>query len=492
MSTGVHREPGRPESPPGRHRLADMHGMLVFGCLLIALLWVPVPLGSNRPVAWFAWETGVYGLLAFWTLGLLLGGGRAGYSRSSARILAVFSVWLAMVFLQSLSIPGSLVAALNPVVHALQVNLGLISVAATSTLSVDPGNSYNEFLKYGSYVAVFGLVLATVTTRKRMLAAVAVVIAAGVVESLFGTFAYFVDYVIFPESGAGTGLRMGTFANGNHFANLLAMSLGVTLGMLTAVVNSQAEGRGLSFTAYTRSGKAFTLLLLAAAAVLAAGLVVSGSRPPFVFLTVSFAVIMATSWSRGSSRTGELALLPLMIAGVLVVIVSMALDGAFTRLLDAGLVDSERVLQNARGLNLLSVVWIAGVGAGNYQWMFPMFRGDDLRFVTYDYAHNDYLQTAIEQGIPIAAVLGLAVLLMLRELRRGYRQRRNPLIRGVILGCLMSTGFMLLHALIEFNFRIPANAAYFFAIAGIGIAACRIERGVRRSDGGAGNSGVSE
>lgn len=466
--------------------------MVVFGCILIALLWVPVPLGSNRPVAWFAWEAGVYGLLAFWTFGLVLGGGRPGYSRSSARVLGVFSVWLGLILLQSLPIPGNLVAILNPVVHALQVNLGLISVAATSTLSVDPGNSYNEFLKYGSYVAIFGLVLATVTTRKRMLAAIGVVIAAGALESLFGVYAYFADYVIFPESGTDAEIRTGTFVNGNHFANLLTMSLGVTLGMLTAVVNSQARGRGLTFTAYTRSGKAFTLLLLAAAAVLAAGLVVSGSRPPFVFLAVSFAVILAVGWSGNHSRTGELALLPLMIAGLLVVVVGMALDGAFTRLLDGDPGQSERVLQNAWGLKLLSVVWIAGVGAGNYQWMFPMFRGDDLRFVTYDHAHNDYLQTAIEQGIPVTAVLGLAVLLMLRELRRGYRHRRNPLIRGVILGCLMSTGFMLLHALIEFNFRIPANAAYFFAISGIGIAACRIERGVRRPGGGAATSGVSE
>ncbi|HSH42888.1 MAG TPA: hypothetical protein VK973_12260, partial [Arenicellales bacterium] len=72
--------------------------------------------------------------------------------------------------------------------------------------------------------------------------------------------------------------------------------------------------------------------------------------------------------------------------------------------------------------------------------------------------------------------------LMIREMLTGYRVRRNPVIRGVIFGCLVSTGFMLLHALVEFNFRIPANAAYFHVIAALGIAASRIDRGARGLD----------
>lgn len=492
MRRGLHSTLRRPLWCPGSRRLSEVHGIVVFACLLVALLCVPIPLGSNRPVAWFAWETGVYGLLTFWSFGLLVGADRPRLSTASSRILTLLAVWLALIFLQTVSIPGAFVAVLSPVVHALQMNLGLISIAAPKTLSVDPGNSYNELLKYGSYVAVFVLTLATVTTKNRLLTAVGLVIIAGALESMFAIYSHTTGYVIFPESYAANELRAGTFVNRNHFANLLTMCLGLTLGLLTAIVNSQPESSRLRFGMYKDVDLAVFLLILVAALLMVAGIFLSGSRAPLVLFSMSVAVMLAVARLGSGPRTGEMVLAPLVLLGAVAVVVGMGFQDSFLRLVDRDLMGGERMLQNAWGLKLLSTVWIAGVGVGNYQWVFPMFRGDDLRFVTYDHAHNDYLQTAIEQGIPVAAVLGLAVLFIVRELYRGYRRRRNPLIRGVIFGCLMSTGFMLLHALVDFSFRIPANATYFFAVSAIGIAACRIERGRRWVDKPAEKSGVDQ
>lgn len=475
-----------------RGRLGDAHGSLVFACLLLVLVLLPVPLGSNRPYAWFAWEAAVYGLFAFWTLGLLVSGHRPRLAASSVTILTVLSVWLALVLLQSMPVPEGVVAALNPVVHARQQNLGLISVTAASTLSIDAANSYNEFLKYGGYLAMFALTLATVATRARLLIIVGVIIAAGVVEALFGIYSHATGYVIFPESGAANELRAGTFVNRNHFANLLTMTLGMVFGLLTAVVNARSEPDRLSFSGYSDRDTAMVLLLLAAAVVIVAGIFVSGSRAPIVFFAAIVGVMLVVARSGPRVSTGELVLVPVVLLGAAAVVLGMGFAESFVRLLDRDILGGERMAQNVSGLHLLSAVWIAGAGAGNYQWMFPMFRGDDLRFVNYDHAHNDYLQTAVEQGIPVAAVLALGVALIVRALYRGYRLRRNPLIRGVIFGCLLSTGFMLLHALVEFNFRIPANAAYFFVIAAVGIAACRVERGRWRSRVSTAESGATE
>lgn len=477
---------------PGRARLGDIHGGIVYAGILLGLLWVPVPLGSNRPHAWFAWETGVYALLAFWALGVMLGAGRPRWSRASLQILAVLSAWLMLVLVQVIPVPGSVVAALNPVVHALQQSLGLISVATTSTLSVDPGNTYNELLKYGSYVAVFALTLAVVTSKRRLLTVVCVVILAGVAESLFGIYSHVTGYVLFPETETGRELRAGTFVNRNHFANLLTMGLGLVMGLVTAIINTQPQEDRLRPGEYQDRDLAMLLLLLGAALVMVAGIFVSGSRAPVIFFTASFAAMLVVARSASRAATGEFVLAPLVLVGVAGVIVAMGFDKSFVRLLEGDLFGGERMLQNAWSVKLLAAVWIGGAGAGNYQWLFPMFRGDDLRFVTYDHAHNDYLETAVELGIPVAAVLALAVFLIVRQLVRGYRYRRNPLIRGVIFGCLMSICFMLLHALVEFNFRIPANAVYFFVIAAIGVAACRIDRGARRSRDPAAESGASE
>lgn len=462
-------------------RWPGSHDRLVFAALLVLLLAVPIPLGSNRPLAWFAWESAVYGLLAFWAVGLMLTSAGPRISAAPARILIVLSLWLILILLQSLPLPGGVVAAMNPFAYAMQQNLGLISVSAPGTLSMDPGNSYNEFLKYGSYVAMFGLTLAVVTTKQRLLVLAGTIILAGVLESLFGIYAYATGYVVFPETGAANELRAGTFVNRNHFANLLTMSLGLVLGLITGIVNRQREGHRLRFSHYGDTDLALFLLMVGTALLIVAGIFVSGSRAPVVFFSVAFGLMLAAARSVPRPSTGEFVLGPVMLLGVAGAIVAMGFDESIVRLLDRDLLGGERMLQNAWGLKLLFVVWMAGVGAGNYQWAFPMFRGDDLRFATYDHAHNDYLQSAVEQGIPVAAILALGVILMIKELYCGYRDRRNPVIRGVIFGCLTSMGFMLLHALVEFNFRIPANAVYFFVIAGLGIAACRIERGKWRS-----------
>lgn len=360
-----------------RVRLAQwetVHGVLVFGALLVLLLYVPIPLGSNRPLAWFAWEIAVYGLLAFWAIGLVAGRTRSRFAAAPARIMAVLILWLLLIRLQSLALPAGLVAALSPLAHAMQQNLGLISVAAPNTLSMDPANSYNEFLKYGSYVAVFALTLAAVTTKTRLLMLAGTVILAGVLESLFGIYSHATGYVIFPETEAANELRAGTFVNRNHFANLLTMSLGLVLGLMTGIVNGQPEGHRLKFNYYKDADLALFLLLLGTALLIVAGIFVSGSRAPIVFFSVAFGLMLVVARSVQRPSTGELVLVPLMLVGVAGAIVAMGFDESMIRLFDRDFTGGERMVQNAAGLKLLSVVWLAGVGAGNYQWVFPMFR----------------------------------------------------------------------------------------------------------------------
>ena len=117
-----------------------------------------------------------------------------------------------------------------------------------------------------------------------------------------------------------------------------------------------------------------------------------------------------------------------------------------------------------------------GVGAGNYEWILPAYRDDTLRFLTYDHAHNDYLELLIEQGVLGVVILGAAIVAIFVRLERGFRDRRDPLMRGILFGSMLSLGVMLIHSLVEFNFQIPANAVFFFAVAGLGLTATHLAR----------------
>lgn len=456
------------------------HETVVLSCVLMALLYVPVPLGSNRPHAWLGLEIYVFGVMAFWALGALCYSEYRKTPEPVARILAVLLAWLLFVLLQTVVLPESMVEGLNPAAYSLQKNLNLISVDAKTALSIDRGSTYNEFLKYCAYAAIFYLILCTVTTKARLMWSVGLVIFAGIMEAVFGIYAYLTGFVIFPETNAANELRAGTFVNRNHFANLLTMVLCLVLGLLASIINSRDPGRGSKLGRYNDLDSAIFLVLVGASLILLAAVFTSGSRAPVVFFTISFGIMLILARAAGRTGRGELVLAPVVLVGLSAAIVVMGFDQSMIRLLDRDIFGGERMLQNMLGLELLSSVWLTGVGAGNYRWAFTMFRDDNLRFVTYDHAHNDYLEVAIEQGIVGAVLLAIATGLVVRELYRGYKARRNPLIRGVIFGCLMSVIYMLLHALVEFNFRIPANAVYFFALSALGVAACRIDRQQRR------------
>jgi O-antigen ligase len=454
------------------------HSEVVFALVLLAVLFVPIPLGSNRPYAWFGFQTYVYGVLALWALGSIMYSGPRPLSSAARRILAVFAIWLGLLYVETVSLPGAVVETLNPLVYSLQQDLALVNIGTAKTLSIDKGSTLNEFLKYGSYVAVFGLALATINSRSRLLIFVGVVVFAGILEAIFGLYSRTTGFIIFSETQGGQELRAGTFVNRNHYSNMLLMVLGLVFGLLASISNAQDPERRLRFWHYTVSAFRGWLSLLGVALFVLLAVLVFHSTMPIIIFAGSFVIVsMVVSLHNRDTQIGEYLLIPLVILAVVIALVTMGLDKNMFTVRDGGASLQDRMLQNLIGLKILSSVWLAGVGAGNYRWVFPMYRDDSLQFATYDHAHNDYLQGAIEQGVFVEAVMGGAVFLVVLELLKGYKRRRNPVIRGVIFGCLISTVFMLLHSMVEFNFRIPANAVYFFAIAAIGIAACRIDRG---------------
>lgn len=453
-----------------RHWSGRRHDTTVLLLVLAALLCVPVPLGANRPHAWLLLELWVYALLAVWGAGAALYGEYRRIPTPAWAILAALVAWLGFVLLQTVPLPGRVVETLSPFAYSQQRNLELLNMNTRHTLSIDPGTTYNELLKYGSYVSIFFLLIATVTTRTRLLLGVGAVVVAGLLEAVFGIYCWATGFEIFPEMG---GARAGTFVNRDHFSNFLFMTLAVVLGLLVSLVNAESGSReagGLN------GKKARVYVLGGAAVVFLTAISLSGSGAPVIAFIAAFLLMLAVGSSTGRLVKGEVRLGLIGVPVALAVIFLTGYDDHLGALLERGILDGEWMQQNLLGFNLLSVVWLTGVGAGNYRWAFTAFRDGDLRFVTYDQAHNDYLQTLVEQGVPGALLLGLAMVLMLRELYRGYRVRRNPLARGVIFGCMLGMIYMLLHAAGEFNFRIPANAVYFFALAALGIAACRIDR----------------
>jgi O-antigen ligase len=107
-----------------------------------------------------------------------------------------------------------------------------------------------------------------------------------------------------------------------------------------------------------------------------------------------------------------------------------------------------------------------GSGLGTYADVFRRYQFEGLPgFI--DHAHNDYAELFLElgvAGVAIAALLGGAYLMRWAQLLPVWRQHALGYLQVAAgLGMLA----MLVHAWVDFNFHIPANAIYFSFLAAV-------------------------
>src|SRR6266478_4340402 len=106
-----------------------------------------------------------------------------------------------------------------------------------------------------------------------------------------------------------------------------------------------------------------------------------------------------------------------------------------------------------------------GSGLSTFADVFPRFQGDIS--LSFDYAHNDYLQAFMELGFVAPVVVWLlfaAYATRMSELLRAEGGRSFTLLQlGAGLGMLP----MMLHSVFDFALHMPANAMWFATLAGV-------------------------
>jgi len=107
-----------------------------------------------------------------------------------------------------------------------------------------------------------------------------------------------------------------------------------------------------------------------------------------------------------------------------------------------------------------------GVGPGMYRWEFRPYQTLDAAG-WWTHAHNDYLESAAEWGIPLAILFWGFVGWKLWRSVRVFFDSRDPWKQGIALGCAGAIFSILVHSLVDFNLQIPANWAVFCIILGL-------------------------
>jgi hypothetical protein len=264
------------------------------------------------------------------------------------------------------------------------------------------------------------------------------------------------------------GPPVGSFANRNHYANYLAMALA---GFIWLAFESLRERHAHSaMTTFTTRHR--TAIWCAGGAVLVLGILMSRSRGGALFglLMAATALVAVSLRLSGTSRGSKLALglLALVLLGAGALLGSEALTSR---------VSLEQLASSAgfrTGLARTSLegalaFWPWGSGWGTYDMVYPRFQPLSLPGFA-NHAHMDYIEMLFEGGALFVGLAGAFAWLASRrifdliKLARGGRALDRDAMASLLCGLGLLT--LLLHSLVEFNMRIPANAILGALLAG--------------------------
>ena len=104
-----------------------------------------------------------------------------------------------------------------------------------------------------------------------------------------------------------------------------------------------------------------------------------------------------------------------------------------------------------------------GTGLGTFGPLAPNseYAGGPMAMV---HAHNDYLEYLSELGVIGFLLLFGGVLIIIIASFITWRKRKNPEIRGLALGGIISLVCILIHSISDFNLHIPANMVLFSVV----------------------------
>ncbi len=250
------------------------------------------------------------------------------------------------------------------------------------------------------------------------------------------------------------GATVGFFANANHLATLLVASI----PLLTALyLNARSRGRS------TKRASGLLVMLGGAIAVIMVGIVINASLAGIGLMMPSLAASALMIWR--ARRKGGLplwsgALLLLLIAGA---VTAIYLAPIHNNLTSAGARNdpTSRFLSFENSSKAAGDYMPLGSGLGSFQQIYPSYEdpGAVTRFYM-NHVHGDYIELALETGIPGIFVLFLFLLWWVRRTTAIWRAEEAD---HFALGATVASGLMLAHSLVDYPLRTAALSALFAA-----------------------------
>ncbi|MGF1766057.1 O-antigen ligase family protein [Enterovibrio makurazakiensis] len=434
---------------------------LSFYSLLALIVWLPIPLGSNRDWAWSIAEIWI----ALQSIMLIIAyRGNLPFEplkqyKTLLFGLMTFQLW---VFVQTLPIHWEWLSILSSKSAEIYQLVG----APEGFISLDSRMTLASLFKGIAYTMLVFNAIFLVNSSKRLKQVVMMIVISGTLQAFYAAMVVLLDITESPVFGfTEKGIATGSFVYKNHLANYLMMALCMGLGLIVTQLHTSPSDSRFVFIKRLLEGilsrKMYIRLCLV---IMVIALVMTRSRMgnTAFFAATAIGGIIALVFYKNKPRALTALVGSVIAIDTIVVGALFGLENVKQRLVETSLGAESRDQVVIWSLDIIKDFPFTGTGMASFYTIFPMYSKADIGF--YDHAHNDYVQFMVEAGIPATLLLGIVVLYALWRAFSTIRTRHSKTMKGIALGCIMSIIGMLIHISVDFNLQPMANALTFILI----------------------------
>ena len=430
------------------------------------LFWLPIPLGSYRPWAILLFSAFI-GILFLLHIGLV-------FKQKIALFPPKYSAWILACLLVVISV---LCIQLIPIVNS-------DGIYNTVTISLDIVSTQTTLFKTISMLLFCWLIFSYCESKEKLRKICIAIVAGGLFQALYATYLNLNPEILSTVFNYAYEKRAaGSFTYQNFLANYLALCLSIGIGVLISELSLSPASK--TFRGKTRD--LFNILLSSkiilrgALILMIIGLILTRSRMgnSAFFFAIAAVSIFAFFFYKQKPRNLRLLIISFFIIDILIVGAFFGIDKVKERLVETSLSSETRdeVVRDSIPI-IKDNLWL-GTGGGTFYTAFAAHQPESYSGY-YDNAHNDYIQFAVEFGVPTTLLLGGLVLFTLFTALKTMVKRKTPLFQGVAFGGAVAIIHMILHATVDYSLQAGANSFTFMIILCLVFISANISRKVRR------------
>lgn len=430
------------------------------------LFFLPLPIGSNTQWAWSLFQVAIFSLLGACVL--VFNTVFFNRIRTHKGPILLFVVIFVLLLIQQVSLPVEVLNIISPKSADAYIQAG----SSYGSITLDKAATLSALLKLASFISVFLLALFLLNTPEKIQTTLLFMVCVGAIQGFYGAYeilsgqdkALFMDYDINPRAN-------GSFVYHNHFANFMLLCLSAGLGYF---FNSLSRRRHRSTSSQLKAivfslveTKTMVRVLLT---IMVIALVMSRSR---MGNTAFFSSLMIVSliyffFGKNIPKGFKYLVISMLIIDTFIVSAWFGLAKVKERLEGTSFEAESRDEVYRDMLNIIPDFPFLGAGGGSFETVFANYQSEDIKLY-YDQGHNDYLQFAIEYGVPVTLMLGTLLIycafLCINIIVK--RQRRH--LVSTAAASLMAILGMLIHMSVDFPLLPSANSSFFMIFIAIGL-----------------------